>query len=179
MSSKDIGSPSDPSEQRLPNEQSTSDTLSSGQAIDYNGQQWEYEGFQWVEEGILSLKLKLVGSDGGTEFVREADLQHDNEKGLIELWKTIPRPVDLTGKHEPFRILMIRGKRALVQWTGFDSTSMNTTWQALDEIREAAPELVQEREDKRAKSRAKRLASVPKRFDKPARLAKSQRTGRQ
>lgn len=74
---------------------------------------------------------------------------------------------------------MIRGKRALVQWTGFDSTSVNTTWQALDEIREAAPELVQEREDKRAKGRAKRLASVPKRFDKPARLAKSQRTGRQ
>lgn len=56
--------------------------------------------------------------------------------------------MDPKGKYEPFKVLVIRCKRALVQWTGFDNAPVNTTWQTLDEIREAAPELVQEYEDK-------------------------------
>ncbi len=34
-------------------------------------------------------------------IVREAKVQHDDEAGLLGLWKAIPRPVDPKGKYEP------------------------------------------------------------------------------
>ncbi|EJP62027.1 uncharacterized protein BBA_09075 [Beauveria bassiana ARSEF 2860] len=46
-------------------------------------------------------------------FVREAKVQDDGEAGLFGLWKAIPRPVDPEGKCEPFKVLVIRCKRAL------------------------------------------------------------------
>ncbi|KAM0742194.1 hypothetical protein ACQRIT_002371 [Beauveria bassiana] len=113
-------------------EQPQSDKPVAKQTIHYNGQKWEYKGYKWLEAGILSLELKLVASNGGTELVREIDLHRDNPEGLLGLWKATCRPEPSSEKYEPLQVVeKTEDGRYRMQWTGFDAlenTSLEPPW---------------------------------------------------
>ncbi|KAK8140657.1 hypothetical protein G3M48_002966, partial [Beauveria asiatica] len=89
----DTNTLADPSEPGASaSEQPQSDKPVPKLTIQYKGQKWEYKGYKWLEAGILSLELKLVASNGGTELVREIEVHRDNPEGLLGLWKATPRP---------------------------------------------------------------------------------------
>lgn len=76
----------------------------SKREIHYDGRKWEYKGYKWVKQGILSLRLMPVGSDE-IEFVYERDVQLNNQKGLLQLWKDIGRPKPKNRLYQPLKIL--------------------------------------------------------------------------
>lgn len=125
------------------------DTPGQGQIISYKSEKWEYKSHRW-NDGLLSLKLKLAGSQGEPEWIREAEVQSDNPEAILGLWDAIPRPVhpDDPDFFEPFAILedRKRGRRreVLVQWAGFGGDKANTTWKPETAIAQAAPRIIEE-----------------------------------
>ncbi|KAM0664384.1 hypothetical protein ACQRIU_006966 [Beauveria bassiana] len=148
------------------------------QTVRYNGQKWEYKGYKWLEAGILSLELKLVGSNGGTELVREIEVHRDNPEGLLGLWKATPRPEPSSEKYEPLQVVeKTEDGRYRMQWTGFDAlenTSLEPPWR----IRKIAPELLKEYRNKQTGNQAKRPAKTSTRAIKAAKQRKPQRPRR-
>ncbi|KAM3485067.1 hypothetical protein MY8738_001535 [Beauveria namnaoensis] len=134
---------------------------------------------QVVEAGILSLELKLVASNGGTELVREIDLHPNNPEGLLGLWKATCRPEPSSEKYEPLQVVeKTEDGRYRMQWTGFDAlenTSLEPPWR----IRKIAPELLKEYRNKRTGYQAKRPAKTTTRAIKAAKPRKPQRPRRQ
>ncbi|KAH8715296.1 hypothetical protein HC256_004132 [Beauveria bassiana] len=160
-------------------EQPQSDKSVPKQTVRYNGQKWEYKGYKWLEAGILSLELKLVGSNGGTELVREIEVHRDNPEGLLGLWKATPRPEPSSEKYEPLQVVeKTEDGRYRMQWTGFDAlenTSLEPPWR----IRKIAPELLKEYRNKQTGNQAKRPAKTSTRAIKAAKQRKPQRPRRQ
>ncbi|KAM3533699.1 hypothetical protein MY4038_003014 [Beauveria bassiana] len=147
-SRSDANTLADPSEPGAStSEQPQSDKPVPKQTIHYNGQKWEYKGYKWLEAGILSLELKLVASNGGTELVREIEVHRDNPEGLLGLWKATPRPEPSSEKYEPLQVVeKTEDGRYRMQWTGFDAlenTSLEPPWR----IRKIAPDLLRDDRD--------------------------------
>ena len=88
----------------LPRKQPRAGKCMSKREIHYDGRKWEYKGYKWVKQGILSLRLMPVGSDE-IEFVYERDVQLNNQKGLLQLWKDIGRPKPKNRLYQPLKIL--------------------------------------------------------------------------
>ncbi|KAM3560901.1 hypothetical protein ARSEF4850_003454 [Beauveria asiatica] len=186
ISSSEPASRSDPNTLADPSEpgastseQSQSDKPVPKHTIHYKGQKREYKGYKWLEAGILSLELKLVASNGGTELVREIEVHRDNPEGLLGLWKATPRPEPSSEKYEPLQVVeKTEDGRYRMQWTGFDAlenTSLEPRWR----IRKIAPELLKEYRNKHTGYQAKRPAKTSTRAIKAAKQRKPQRPRRQ
>ncbi|XWW94489.1 hypothetical protein V2A60_002432 [Cordyceps javanica] len=125
-----------------PSKQSRADKYMSRMEIHYDGREWEYKGYKWVKQGILSLRLMRVGSEK-IEFVDERDVQLNNQKGLLQLWKDIGRPKPKNRLYQPLKILdETEDKKYETQWTGFDEES--NTLEPASKMRKVAPDLVEE-----------------------------------
>ncbi|KAH8715555.1 hypothetical protein HC256_004369 [Beauveria bassiana] len=121
--------------------------------IYYDGREWEYKGYKWVKQGILSLRLMPVGSNEIIELVHERDVQLDNQKGLLELWKGIGRPRPKNRMYQPLRILdETEDEKFELQWTGFDEESYSL--EPVSKMWKVAPDLVEEYYDRRTQGEA-------------------------
>ncbi|XWX00792.1 hypothetical protein V2A60_008813 [Cordyceps javanica] len=115
----------------------------SKRTIYYDGREWEYKGYKWVKQGILSLRLMPVRSNETIELVHERDVQLDNQKGLLELWKGIGRPKPKNRMYQPLRILdETEDEKFELQWTGFDEESYSL--EPVSKMWKVAPGLVDE-----------------------------------
>ncbi|OAA42783.1 Chromo domain/shadow [Cordyceps fumosorosea ARSEF 2679] len=126
-----------------PSKQPRADKSIARSKIYYDGRKWEYKGYKWVKQGILSLKLMPVGSNEIIELVHERDVQLDNQKGLLKLWKGIRRPKPKNRMYQPLKILgETEDEKFETQWTGFDEESYSL--EPASKMRKVAPDLVEE-----------------------------------
>ncbi|EJP61496.1 uncharacterized protein BBA_09575 [Beauveria bassiana ARSEF 2860] len=125
----------------------------SKRTIYYDGREWEYKGYKWVKQGILSLRLMPVGSNEIIELVHERDVQLDNQKGLLELWKGIGRPKPKNRMYQPLRILdETKDEKFELQSTGFDEESYSL--EPVSKMWKVAPGLVDEYYDRQTQGEA-------------------------